>query len=113
MVIITCIYTTDVSYGLLERYDTSTHVDVGHGASLGWFRRWRILVILSVKCSRNRSAMTSSEQWCSGGVRGSLRPIRAFATMYMDFVFRVDSSILSQKYADFLVISSRMYPATR
>ena len=27
----------------------------------------------------------------------------------MDFMFRVDSSILSQKYADFVVISSRLY----
>ena len=66
-------------------------------------------MILSVKCFRNRSAMTSSGQWYSGSVRGSLRPIRAFATPYMDFMFRVDSSILSQKYAYFVVISSRLY----
>ena len=83
--------------------------DLAACASLGWFRHWRILVVLSVKCSRNRSAMTSSEQWCSGSVSGSLRPIRAFATLYMDFMFHVYSSILSQKYADFVVISSRLY----
>ena len=53
--------------------------------------------------------MTSSEQWCSGSVRDCLRPIRSFATLYMDFMFRVDSWILSQKYADFVVISSRLY----
>ena len=78
-------------------------------ASLGWFTRWRILVILSEKCSRNRSAMTSSEQWWSGSVCDCLRPIRSFATLYMDFMFRVDSWILSQKCADFVVISSRLY----
>ena len=65
-------------------------------------------MILSEKCSGNRSAMTSSEQWWSGSVHDCLRHIRSFATLYMDFMFRVDSWILAQKY-DFVLISSRLY----